>query len=91
MNILELIARGSDKIQISDDRSSGYNFDAKKADNDLKACTRCKMVWQVHEFNDTIQFKYYDNIPRYGKTKKLCPRCKIRMKNKYYTNNEVIE
>tara|TARA_A100000164_G_scaffold107039_1_gene94379 strand:- start:911 stop:1228 length:318 start_codon:yes stop_codon:yes gene_type:complete len=90
MNILQSIANGSEKVQINDERSSSYNFDAKKADNDLKACPNCKMVWQVREFNDTIEFKYYDSIPRYGKVKKVCPRCKIRMKNKYYNNSEVI-
>ena len=89
MNILESIALGSDKVQTTEDRSSGYNFDAKKADNDLKACPSCKMVWQVREFNDTIEYQYYDSVPRYGKIKKVCPRCKIRMKNKYYNNTEV--
>ena len=89
MNILESIVQGTDKVQIVDDKHSSYNFDAKKADNDLKACPECKMVWQIREFNDTVEFKYYDSVPSYGKVKKVCPRCKIRMKNKYYTNSEV--
>ena len=77
------------KRELVDDKHSSYNFDAKKADNDLKACPECKMVWQIREFNDTVEFKYYDSVPSYGKVKKVCPRCKIRMKNKYYTNSEV--
>ena len=89
MNILESIARGTERVQFSEERSNSYNFDAKKADNDLKACPSCKMVWQIREFNDTVEFKYYDSIPRYGKTKKVCPRCKIRTRNKYYSNSEV--
>ena len=89
MNILESIARGTERVQFSEERSTSYNFDAKKADNDLKACPSCKMVWQIREFNDTVEFKYYDSIPRYGKTKKVCIRCKIRIKNKYYSNSEV--
>ena len=89
MNILESIARGTERVQFSEERSNSYNFDAKNADNDLKACPSCKMVWQIREFNDTVEFKYYDSIPRYGKTKKVCPRCKIRIRNKYYSNSEV--
>ena len=47
------------------------NFDAKKADNDLGACPVCKVVWEVMVFNQTIDYKYYHNFPRYGKVKVL--------------------
>ena len=62
-----------------------------KADKDLKACPVCNVVWEIMVFNQTLDYKYYHNFPRYGKKKGVCPSCSIRMKNKYYHNTEVME
>ena len=63
----------------------------KKADKDLKACPVCDVVWEVMVFNQTMDYKYYHNFPRYGKKKAVCPSCTIRIKNKYYHNSEVLD
>jgi hypothetical protein len=42
-------------------------------------------------FNQTVDYKYYHNFPRYGKKRGVCPSCAIRTKNKYYHNSEVLD
>ncbi len=66
------------------------SFDGKKADQVLKVCPICKAVWEKIVFNQTTEYKYYHNFPRYGKEKSVCSSCFIRIKNKYYHNSEVL-
>ena len=92
MSILEAVANGADLKHFNQRKTRiTNNFDAKKADQDLKACPVCRVVWEVMVFNQTIDYKYYHNFPRYGKKKSVCPSCSIRIKNKYYHNSEVLD
>ena len=91
-SILEAVSKGTDLKHFNERKERvPNNFDAKKADNDLRACPVCKVVWEVMVFNQTIDYKYYHNFPRYGKEKGTCPSCAQRIKNKYYHNSEVID
>ena len=89
MSILEAVSKGKDLKHFNDRKEIRNNFDARKADQDLKACPACKVVWEIMVFNKTIDYKYYYNFPRYVKKRGVCPSCKIRIKNKYYHNSEV--
>ena len=91
MSILDTVARGADLKHFNEKKEPKNNFDAKKADKDLKACPVCSVVWEIMVFNQTLDYKYYHNFPRYGKKKSVCPSCTIRMKNKYYHNSEVLD
>ena len=50
--------------------------DGKIADKVLKYCTICKKVWEKYNYKGNTNFFFYDNFPRYGKTKENCPNCK---------------
>ena len=89
MSILDAVSRGADLKHFNEKKEVKNNFDARKADQDLRACPVCKAVWEIMVFNKTIDYKYYHNFPRYGKKKAGCPSCTIRIKNKYYHNAEV--
>ena len=92
MSILDSIVKGTDLKHLNETKiKSMSNFDARKADQELRACPVCKVVWEVMVFNQTIDYKYYHNFPRYGKEKGTCPSCAQRIKNKYYHNSEVID
>ena len=91
MSILDAVARGADLKHFNEKKHIKNNFDARKADQALKACPVCKAGWEIMVFNKTIDYKYYHNFPRYGKEKAVCPSCTIRIKNKYYHNAEVQE
>jgi len=91
MTIIEAISKGSEVKELYHRKDSHNNFDAKKADNDLKACPSCRLVWEITVSNNTIEHKYYRNFPTFGKEKSVCPGCKIRIKNKYYNNAEVLD
>ena len=75
MSILEAVSKGADLKHFNEKKEPKNNFDAKKADKDLKACPVCKTVWEVMVFNQTLDYKYYQNFPRYGKKKGVCPSC----------------
>ena len=91
MTILQAILDGKDLKNSNEKKESKNNFDAKKADKDLRVCPTCKVVWEVMVFNHTVGYKYYHNFPRFGKKRGICPSCTIRMKNKYYHNKEVLD
>ena len=65
------------------------NIDAINADVDLMACPECGVVWEIITINQTAQYKYYQNFPRFGKKKSICYGCAVRIKNKYYYNKKV--
>ena len=59
-SILEAVAKGTDLKHFNERKERApNNFDAKKADNDLRACPVCKVVWEVMVFNQTVDYKYY--------------------------------
>ena len=92
MSIFDSIVSGADVKHFNEKKDRvPNNYDAKKADKDLRACPGCSAVWEVMVFNQTIDYKYYHNFPRYGKKKGVCPSCAIRTKNKYYHNSEVLD
>ena len=92
MSILTLIVEGADLKKSNEKKDkTPNNYDAKKADKDLRVCPTCKVVWEIMVFNQTEDYKYYYNFPRYGKKKGICPSCSIRIKNKYYYNAEVLD
>ena len=91
MLVLESIERGTDLKHPNERKLSRINVDARKADQELKACPSCNAVWEVRNYNQTTEYKYYRNFPRYGKKKSVCPSCTIRTKNKYYANHKVVE
>ena len=91
MSVLELIEKGTDLKHANEKRPPSINVDARKADQELRACPVCRAVWEVRYYNQTAEYKYYRNFPRYGKKKSVCSSCSIRTKNKYYSNREVLE
>tara|TARA_B100000767_G_scaffold270164_1_gene293306 strand:- start:906 stop:1187 length:282 start_codon:yes stop_codon:yes gene_type:complete len=91
MNILQAVSQGTDLKHSNEKRQVKNNFDARKADQDLRVCPSCKAVWEIMVFNQTVDYKYYHNFPRYGKKRGVCPSCAIRTKNKYYHNSEVLD
>tara|TARA_Y100000996_G_scaffold378455_1_gene331132 strand:+ start:761 stop:1045 length:285 start_codon:yes stop_codon:yes gene_type:complete len=92
MSILDSIVSGADLKHFNEKKDRvPNNYDAKKADQDLRACPECSAVWEIMVFNQTVDYKYYYNFPRYGKKKGICPSCSIRTKNKYYHNSEVLD
>lgn len=50
------------------------SWSKKKADDVLKYCTKCNLVWEKAIFTSKIVF--YENFPTYGKERKECPQCK---------------
>ena len=73
------------QVESNDEEPLEYGF------IDDRAILWSKTVWEIMVFNQTYDYKYYYNFPRYGKKKAVCPSCTIRIKNKYYHNSEVIE
>ena len=70
MSILDSIVSGADVKHFNERKDRvPNNYDAKKADQDLRACPVCSAVWEVMVFNQTVDYKYYHNFPRYGKKK----------------------
>ena len=62
-SILEAVSKGTDLKHFNERKERvPNNFDAKKADNDLRACPVCKVVWEVMIFNQTVDYKYYHNF-----------------------------
>ena len=57
MSILDAVARGADLKHFNEKKEVKNNFDARKADQDLKACPVCKAVWEIMVFNKTIDYK----------------------------------
>ena len=53
---------------------NGYTWSKKQADDILRFCKKCKVVWEYTPFNK--QCHYYDDFPSYGKTREECPKCK---------------
>ena len=46
-SILEAVSKGTDLKHFNERKERvPNNFDAKKADNDLRACPVCKVVWE---------------------------------------------
>ena len=62
MSILDAVARGADLKHFNEKKEVKNNFDARKADQDLKACPVCRVVWEIMVFNKTIDYKYYHNF-----------------------------
>jgi hypothetical protein len=78
MTIIQAIAAGLENFEKRKEpkkRSNRYCLDGKVADRDLIVCNLCKIVWQKHVFNGKVTIKYYDEVPRYGKKKNICPSC----------------
>jgi len=73
MTILQAVSQGNDLKHANERREVKNNFDARKADNDLRVCPTCKAVWEIMVFNQTIDYKYYHNFPKYGKKKRRLP------------------
>ena len=53
----------------------------------LKFCRKCESTWEMTEviqasakFNgntESYEFRYYKNLPAFGKPRAYCPRCAI--------------
>lgn len=61
------------------------NTEGRKADNRLKACPDCDVVWELNWYERKEHRKHhyftYNNFPRFGKEKVVCPPC---LKKKHY-------
>lgn len=61
-------------------RKENKSIDAKKADKNIKYCTKCKQCWEIdclnHSRNRLDIHNYYSNFPSYGKIKEICNKCK---------------
>ena len=78
MTILQAVAAGlenTEKRKEPKKQSTRYFLDGKVADRELKTCNLCNIVWQKHVFNGKVSINYYDEVPRYGKKKHICPSC----------------
>ena len=74
-SILEAVSKGTDLKHFNERKERvPNNFDAKKADNDLRACPVCKVVWEVMIFNQTIDRAFIQTRFRLGPFKEytLC-------------------
>ena len=47
MSILQAVCQGADLKHANEKREVKNNFDARKADQDLRACPSCKAVWEI--------------------------------------------
>ncbi len=57
--------------------------------NVLKYCTSCKQTWEIlqknqasQKFNkntELLKYRYYKNLPSFGKPKAYCPSCAINL------------
>ena len=64
------------------------NPDAEVADKRIKHCQVCNICWEGDKFrnknssrkkkNKTL-YRYYKNFPSYGKIKKICPKCEVKI------------
>lgn len=66
------------------DNNGGPDYDAKKADKEIKYCTRCKKCWQIdlestreshNRAKQKIIYNYYNNFPTIGKKREFCTKC----------------
>ena len=67
-----------DQIMISD-RIAGQKKrnPIKKSDSKLFVCPKCRNVWEIiRKTNGTSRLVSYTHIPRYGKSKEVCRKCK---------------
>ena len=63
----------------------GALSEGKRTDARVKYCPKCKFCWELDKYQsqqyqnkekDRKAYNYYENFPKYGKEKKVCPRCK---------------
>ena len=66
------------------DFNGGPDYDAKKADKEIKYCINCKCCWQIdleksreyyNRRNKKLIYNYYNNFPTIGKERKICIKC----------------
>tara|TARA_R100001463_G_scaffold135082_1_gene197947 strand:+ start:2711 stop:2935 length:225 start_codon:yes stop_codon:yes gene_type:complete len=52
----------------------------RSSDLYLKYCKKCNMVWEkitrIGGNSNKNKVAYYENFPTYGKTRKVCKKCK---------------
>ena len=75
MTILESVALGKDRNNRRVENNSPSKKDGRIADKGLKVCPECNVVWEGVHWRSEYLIEYYHEIPRYGKKKKLCPKC----------------
>lgn len=75
------------------ERSQGFNYDSKQADQNIKYCTSCDRCYEVTNIKNSRKKNpiiiFYDDFPTYGKTKDNCPVCKGVPTNKVMNENIV--
>ena len=49
--------------------------DAKRADEFIKHCPKCRRCWELDRFKQNNKLMLYDIFPTYGKQKEVCPVC----------------
>lgn len=54
---------------------NGYTWSNKMADDVLKYCTKCNLVWEYVQYKEK-QVNYYEDFPTLGKERKECDKCK---------------
>ena len=54
-----------------------WKADAKRADNIIKYCPKCKQCYEVYHstVSDTKTYQYLPDFPSYKKEKKVCNKC----------------
>ena len=50
-------------------------------------CPTCNKVWEDWYDHNAYQWRYLSDFPRYGKCKKVCPRCIKKRKRKENLKN----
>ena len=72
--ILEKVSGSKSRIEPTDQAT----LDGRTADKAIRLCPVCKLCYDTKYYKDYADMgkvTYYEDFPKYGKKKKVCPKC----------------
>ena len=72
--ILEKVSGSKSRIEPTDQAT----LDGRTADKAIRLCTVCKLCYDTKYYKDYADMgkvTYYEDFPKYGKEKVVCPEC----------------
>lgn len=81
MNLIEAI---SDGIRFYETKKDSHKNDGIFADQNLKICESCGLVWELEYECGRHRQISYSHIPKIGKGKCKCPKCRVDDREKTY-------